>query len=123
GSLRTNLRKYELDDDQWVLATQLREVLKIFYDATQFFSRDEPTLSEVLPAMDTIDEYLTTTSLDKKFQPSIRAAVNLAKKTMNRYYSKTDQSECYRIAMILDPNHKLDYFKNNAWPDDWIETA
>ena len=49
--------------------------------------------------MDTIDEFLTTRSLDEDLQPAIRAAVHLSKKTMNRYYGKTDASECYRIAM------------------------
>ena len=50
--------------------------------------------------MDIIDEALTNFSLDTtQFRPAIRAAVNLAKKTMNRYYNKTDDSECYRIAM------------------------
>lgn len=56
-------------------------------------------LSEVIPAMDIIDEALTDDSIDGKLQPSIRAAVNLAKKTINRYYGKTDASETYRIAM------------------------
>ena len=58
-----------------------------------------PSLSEVIPAMDIIDETLTNHSLDTGLQPAIRAAVNLAKKTMNRYYNRNDASECYRIAM------------------------
>lgn len=56
-------------------------------------------LSEVIPAMDIIDEALTDESIDVKYQPAIRAAVNLAKKTLNRYYGKSDASETYRIAM------------------------
>jgi hypothetical protein len=49
--------------------------------------------------MDHIDETLTTHSLDHKFEPSIRAALGIAKKTLNRYYNVTDQSDVYRIAM------------------------
>ena len=72
----------------------------MFYDATHFFSFDSPLLSEVIPAMDIIDEALTTHSLDEdSLEPAIQAAVNLARKTINRYYDKTDDSECYRIAM------------------------
>jgi hypothetical protein len=49
--------------------------------------------------MDLIDERLTTYSRNKKYSASIRAAVRLAKRTLNRYYQLTDTSEVYRIAM------------------------
>jgi hypothetical protein len=49
--------------------------------------------------MDHIDETLTTSSLNNKYSPSIRAALSIGKKTLNRYYNVTDQSEVYRIAM------------------------
>jgi hypothetical protein len=49
--------------------------------------------------MDLIEDRLTTYSRNKKYSPSIRAAVRLGKKTLNRYYELTDTSEVYRIAM------------------------
>lgn len=49
--------------------------------------------------MDLIDREFTTNSLNKAYEPAIRVALNVAKKTLNRYYTKTDQSEVYRIAM------------------------
>jgi hypothetical protein len=49
--------------------------------------------------MDLIDEHVTTRSLDPKLDTAIRASLGLAKKTLNRYYTKTDDSEVYRIAM------------------------
>jgi len=58
-----------------------------------------PNLATVIPAMDHIDETLTTQSRDSNFEPSIRAAIGIAKKTLNKYYNKTDDSELYRIAM------------------------
>ena len=73
--------------------------------------------------MDLIDKELTTYSHNRQFQPSIRAAVSLAKETLNRYYSLTDNSDVYRIAMVLHPRHKLAYFKNARWESDWIDTA
>ncbi|KAF6742600.1 hypothetical protein DFP72DRAFT_764321, partial [Ephemerocybe angulata] len=92
--------------------------------ATLFFSRGTPNLASVIPAMDKIDEILTTNSLDDKtFQPCIRAACSLAKKTLNRYYDKTDHSENYRIAMVLHPRFKLDYFRRADWDDDWVQAA
>ena len=49
--------------------------------------------------MDHINDQLTTKALDKNLSPAIRAALGLAKKTLNRYYSQTDDSKAYRIAM------------------------
>ena len=57
--------------------------------------------------MDHIDECLTDNSLNDKYEPSIRAANRLAKKTLNHYYSKTDQSGLYRIAMGKDYMDRL----------------
>ena len=49
--------------------------------------------------MDILDEQLTTESLDQKYLPSIRAVLNMGKKLINKYYSKTDNSDVYRISM------------------------
>jgi hypothetical protein len=50
--------------------------------------------------MDYIDELFTTGMLKKQdLSPAICAALSLTKKTLNRYYSLTDSSELYRIAM------------------------
>ena len=65
-----------------------------------FFSRSTPNLAMVIPAMDYIDEAFTTGILQKTtLDPAIRAAVGLAKKTLNRYYSLMDSSELYCIVM------------------------
>jgi hypothetical protein len=74
--------------------------LQILKHATLFFSRSTLNLVTVIPAMDLIDKRLTTDSLNQsKYDISIRAALGLAKKTLNRYYNMTDWSELYRIAM------------------------
>ncbi|EMD31757.1 hypothetical protein CERSUDRAFT_59516, partial [Gelatoporia subvermispora B] len=52
-----NLRKWELRDEEWVIASQLCDTLK---HAMQFFSRDTPNLTRVILVMDYIDEYLST---------------------------------------------------------------
>jgi len=72
---------------------------QIFKHGTLFFSRDTPNISTVIPAMDHIDEYLATASQNVKYSEAIRAALALGKRTLNRYYDKTDHSEVYRIAM------------------------
>jgi hypothetical protein len=91
--------------------------------------------------MDTIDKVLATNALSSKYSVAIHAALSVGKKTLNRYYEKTDFSKTYRIAMgilwfiphfiianhslllVLHPRHKLNYFKNVKWEDDWIEAA
>ncbi|KAJ3498251.1 hypothetical protein NLJ89_g10242 [Agrocybe chaxingu] len=120
---KNDLRKYELSPNEWKIATQLRDVLLVLKDATLFFSRSTPNLATVIPAMDYIDTRLTTQGHNTGYAAPIRAAIGLAKKTLNRYYTLTDSSEVYRIAMILHPRHKLSYFRTASWPQEWIDTA
>jgi len=91
--------------------------------------------------MDHLDQHLATSAVDLSLPASIRAAASLGKQTLNKYYTMTDLSEVYRIAMskalsflqpsfillthlvVLHPRHKLEYFKKAKWDDDWIDTA
>ncbi|KAG2740021.1 hypothetical protein P692DRAFT_201661585, partial [Suillus brevipes Sb2] len=99
----------------------LHQILK---DATLYFSRSTPNLSMVIPAMDHIDSVFTNGIIKRDtLDPAIRAALGLAKRTLNRYYSLTDTSKVYRIAMVLHPHHKLSYFKSAGWEEEWVETA
>ena len=81
---------------QIIKTNKYKQVLK---DATLYFSHSTPNLAMVIPVMDHIDQVLSTHSRNKKFLPSIRSGVSLGRETLNRYYSRTDQSEVYRIAM------------------------
>lgn len=49
--------------------------------------------------MDHIDTYLATTIQDRTTSAGLQGALALGKRTLNRYYDKTDFSEIYRIAM------------------------
>ncbi len=71
--------------------------------------------------------------------PSCNQGCACNKKTLNHYYDKTNHSEVFRIVMgmdfltvsilfpyillVLHPQHKLNYFKNTGWKDEWIERA
>jgi len=57
--------------------------------------------------MDHIDMYLATATESTRYSSSIRAALAMGKRTLNRYYNKTDHSEVYRIAM---GKYSLDMF-------------
>ena len=51
--------------------------------------------------MDRIDKVLATNVLDEQFSISIKAALGIGKKTLSHYYSKTDASDVYRVAMSV----------------------
>jgi hypothetical protein len=95
---------------------------QIFKDATLFFSREDiSTIASVIPTMDAIDQHLTrgaasaivpsitelaattvrplATLPADQLHPSVKMALLLAKKKMDQYYSNTDESNVYRIAM------------------------
>jgi hypothetical protein len=116
GNQRMKLRQYELAEEEWTIATKLRDVLKvcsrfycislptdtfvqIFKDATLFFSCGTPNIAMVIPAMDHIDKHLATAALESRYPLAIKAALAIGKRTLNRYYDKTDHSEVFRIAM------------------------
>ncbi|KAJ7504730.1 hypothetical protein B0H11DRAFT_1709474, partial [Mycena galericulata] len=97
------LRKYELSDSDWMIVEDM-----IFKQATLLFSSDNrSTIANVITTMDKIDDLMTSTIVS--IQPSARTkrvvhssigkALGLAKRTMNKYYSATDMSNVYRIAM------------------------
>ena len=50
--------------------------------------------------MDHVDSKLTDATLDEqKYSNAIRVACNFAKRTLNKYYSLTDDTLAYRAAM------------------------
>jgi hypothetical protein len=72
--------------------------------------------------MDVLNATLNS-STKKLYHPAIRRAICLARNKMNRYYSLTDNSHIYRIAMVMHPGLKLKYFHEHAWLKDWVEVA
>ncbi|TRM64767.1 hypothetical protein BD626DRAFT_381696, partial [Schizophyllum amplum] len=95
---KNGVYSFRLDAAEWKILTNLDDILA---DATLFFSRDgiKSSLAAVIPVMDDIDCMLTTAEHDTKRPRAIRAAVTIAKRTLNRYYQLTDSSDVYRIAM------------------------
>jgi hypothetical protein len=72
---------------------------QIYKDATLFFSQDQiSTIANVIPTMDRID-LLLSDSTTKQLSLSVKHALSFAHKSINKYYSKTDLSNVYRIAM------------------------
>ncbi|KAG6839609.1 hypothetical protein C0991_000965 [Blastosporella zonata] len=119
-----NLRHYELFDDEWMAISDVVSVLKVFKDATLYFSIDnKPSIANVIPTMDQIGEMLCINTADDTLAPAVRHALTFAWRHLNKYCSKTDSSNVYRIAMILHPKLKTKYFHQHGWDKRWIDTA
>ena len=71
---------------------------KMYKNATLFFSHDSASIVAVIPAMDKLDVHLRPGTWEP-YHFAIQAAMKLARKKINRYYSMTDLSSVYRIAM------------------------
>ncbi|KAJ3816597.1 hypothetical protein F5880DRAFT_1494118 [Lentinula raphanica] len=118
------LAEFALNDDEWDAIQGLVSVLKILKDATTFFSAHSPGVSNVIPAMDAIDQSLASGIVnDQVLSALVRHALSMGKKTLNKYYELTDDSHIYRIAMVLHPSQKLKYFRDAKWEDAWIDNA
>lgn len=91
--------------------------------------------------MDRMHDELLAACNNEEYSTAIRAALKVGMNLLNKYYSISDNSEVYRIAMgrfiylfyrhrfinffviVLHPTHKLKYFAKQAWDKDWIKTA
>lgn len=65
-----------------------------------------PNLAQVIPAMDHINKVLSTVSTSANYAEPIQVACRITKKALNRYYSYTDMSSTYRIAMSTYSIHQ-----------------
>lgn len=111
---------------------------------TAYFSSDSVSVADIIPAMDSIDEAFATGIIDKQtLSNPIRHALLIGKKTMNKYYTLSDDSDIYRIAMgkywvwllglcsvvltslytVLHPSLKLEYFSEAQWTSEWVVDA
>lgn len=76
----------------------------MFKDATLFFSQDSvPTIAFVITTFDRISDMLLNKKLiDHKrprLHPAVMSAMRLGSRTMERYHSKTDDSDMYCVPL------------------------
>jgi hypothetical protein len=82
----------------FVLSSYL-SFLQIFKTVTLEFSTDTPCIANVIPAMDRMHADLQAACNNEDYSIAIRAALEVGMNLLNKYYSITDNSEVYRIAM------------------------
>ncbi|KAE9399721.1 hypothetical protein BT96DRAFT_820228 [Gymnopus androsaceus JB14] len=95
------LSRFALSSTEWAILENLRDVLhQAFKDVMLFCSHDTATLASVIPAMDKLDSVLASSVLKKvdkqiQFTAPVKISLLAAKKTLNCYYTATDNSRMY----------------------------
>ncbi|KAI1787165.1 hypothetical protein LXA43DRAFT_896664, partial [Ganoderma leucocontextum] len=78
---------------------------------------------EVIPYIDVLTAHLDDFQDNLTLTMGIRTAAKRGRLMLSKYYSLTDETAIFRIAMILHPAFKLSYFHKADWPEDWIKEA
>ena len=158
GDCDMKLRQYELSEDEWDMARQLRDVLKVSstFQLVFMLSNDSALLDLqrrdiVFFPRDTQYRYRHTSHGSHRRAPRHCCnwkQVPSCNQGCPRDWKKNSQpvlwqnwsfwgfQDCYGyvipafllrkllyLFLVLHPRHKLEYFKNAGWPDDWIEEA
>lgn len=100
GEAKTHLKRFKLTEREWGLLEDLMPVLRVLEGATVKMSASTyPTLHEVIPIMDLLNKRFEKI-LDDLTQPAIiHHAVARGLAVLDKYYSKTDDSVMWRVAM------------------------
>ncbi|KAF8574541.1 hypothetical protein K439DRAFT_1372140, partial [Ramaria rubella] len=118
------LKRFSLLDKEWELLHQLWPLLDHFLQATKRMSTSKiPQIFKVIPVIDLLTATLDQYASDKKFFPAVHSVAAKGHEILNKYYSLTNDSIVYQIAMILHPHYKTLYFQQQKWPDLWIDTT
>ncbi|KAI7964720.1 hypothetical protein MJO29_002818 [Puccinia striiformis f. sp. tritici] len=119
-------RKYYIDVADIELARQLVSILQLFYEQTlQISKRGSARLSHIIVYIDEITDLLSNAikGEDNEYPPALRNACRVGLRLTNKYYTLTDCSPLFRIAMVLHPSFKDQYFKIAGWENEWIMEA
>ncbi|EFP87870.2 uncharacterized protein PGTG_14585 [Puccinia graminis f. sp. tritici CRL 75-36-700-3] len=119
-------QEYYINEDDIHLARDLIEVLEPFYEITlQVSMHGAARISDIVVFIDQITSHLSTIICDKKdkYPPALRNACRAGLQLTNKYYTLTDCSPLYRVAMVLHPSFKDEYFKLAKWKPEWIQEA
>ncbi|KNE90718.1 hypothetical protein PSTG_15824 [Puccinia striiformis f. sp. tritici PST-78] len=117
---------HHINQNDLDLARDLVEVLQPFYDITlQVSIRGSARIADIVVFIDQITSHLSSAISDKydDYPPALRNACRAGLQLTNKYYTLTDCSPLYQVAMILHPSFKDEYFKLAQWQPEWIEES
>ncbi|KNE92344.1 hypothetical protein PSTG_14244 [Puccinia striiformis f. sp. tritici PST-78] len=116
-------RSYHINQNNLDLARDLVNILELFYEITLIvLTRGGAQISEVVVFIDQITGHVSTVISDQRdvYPAALRNACRAGLQLTNKYYTLTDCSPLYRVAMILHPSFKDEYFKLARWEPEWI---
>ncbi|KNF02054.1 hypothetical protein PSTG_04872 [Puccinia striiformis f. sp. tritici PST-78] len=119
-------RKHHISQNDLALAQHLVEVLQPFYKITLKVSLEGAArIADIVVFIDEITSHLSSAISDKRddYPPALRNACRAGLRLTNKYYTLTDCSPLYRVAMVLHPSFKDEYFKLAKWQPEWIEES
>jgi hypothetical protein len=122
------LEEYIISGEEWNDLKELALMLTPFEKvtrATQGNNQGQGSIVSVLLSMDMLLDRLEKIKLDvTSISSAFYATVDAAWSKLNKYYTLTERSTIYVVAIILHPCMKLHYFRRH-WSDhpDWIDSA
>ncbi|KNE94320.1 hypothetical protein PSTG_12345 [Puccinia striiformis f. sp. tritici PST-78] len=119
-------REHFITQSDLDLARDLVDVLQPFYEITlQVSIRGAARIAQVVVFIDQITSHLSTAISNKTdgYPAALRNACRAGIQLTNKYYTLTDCSPLYRVAMVLHPSFKDEYFKLAKWNPEWIDEA
>jgi len=116
------LRDDYLSPDEWRRLRTIHTILQPFTRATLETQGDVASLDRVLFTMDVLIKVFEKTLKTYSDDPDLISRIRKGWDVFDKYYSKTDQSPYYTVALILHPNRRTKYITAN-WKKTWQEPA
>ncbi|KIJ58079.1 hypothetical protein HYDPIDRAFT_103308 [Hydnomerulius pinastri MD-312] len=115
-TVAAELKSFRLTDGQWPLAGTLADILSLLSDPTKLFSRAEvPLIPNSVPMLTRLEGGLRSVSNDAELPPVIHVAAYAGVLLSEKYYNVMDECEVYRIAIVMSPDKKLQWFTANGY--------
>ncbi|KAK7037089.1 hypothetical protein R3P38DRAFT_2516794, partial [Favolaschia claudopus] len=116
------LGAYAFNARQKTLAMELETILEILEVPTKLFqSQNRPLIIDVIPEMEDLDFALNAISTASDQSNVTRVAAYAGLLVLRKYYALLDECEAYRIAIVMCPHRKLQWFRQRCgWNDDQV---
>ncbi|KAG8687255.1 hypothetical protein FRC11_007521 [Ceratobasidium sp. 423] len=116
--------EYQLSKKDFKVMKVLLELLKLLSVLTEILSKSNvPMLADILVHFDGLNQLYCNMANDKSIPVWGRQGANRARLKLDKYYSMTDTSIMYCLAVVLHPSNRLAYLKRLGWQETWVEEA
>ncbi|KAG6813328.1 hypothetical protein H0H92_012141 [Tricholoma furcatifolium] len=114
---QAKLLSLRLSSEEWNHVKMFIRLLQLADRAQQAFSAENaPTLHNALPALEALHEAWSSRQNQTKYL-EFADALGAGVAKLEQYYQKTSETHAYTLAMFLDPNIKMEYFRKH-WDKD-----